>query len=119
VPLWKVKRQNSYSDLLEYKAYWDYQDELEYNKKSKLDFYLAQIAREVHVVLLKNADAKKVSVNDFILKFKMPEEKKVERSAPVEEITEEEIKRRTQISQNHWFRLLKIKDKPNGTPHST
>jgi hypothetical protein len=127
VPLWKVKRITPYREFLLWKAKWELEDREKFEVRDKQDFYLAQIAREVRVVLMRAADAKKVSLNDFLLKFKLPERVKKtvvsKVAAPTktpEELEAEALQKATKQSQQHWFRFLGLnKDKKsNGEKNS-
>lgn len=122
--LGRTKRITPYSEFLLWRAKWEKDDEDEFKKIGKLDYYLAQIAREVRVVLYKSADAKKVSLKDFILKFKF--NSKLPAGKPPPKSQEEppkanEIEKKTILSKSFWFALVGInrKDKVNGTPNST
>lgn len=119
----KAKRITPYSELLLWRAKWEKDDEDEFKKISKLDYYLAQIAREVRVVLYKSADAKKISLKDFILKFKF--QSKLPADKPPPKTTEEppkvdEIEKKTILSKSFWFAMVGLnrKEKVNGTPNS-
>lgn len=72
-------------------------------------YYMAQIAREIRVVLYKAADAKKNKINDFLIAFEEKKPPKRERVVPVS--PEEELEHRTKVSQSFWFALTGFKKK--------
>ena len=122
VPLWKVKRITPYSEFLLWRAKWEIDEETEFKTISKLDYYLAQIAREVRVVLYRRADANKISLKDFILKFSFTGKSTAKTPPPKKSNipTQEEVEKRTILSKSFWFALLGLKRKDketgNGTP---
>lgn len=122
VPLWKVKRITPYSEFMLWRAKWEKDEEDEFTRVDKIDFYLAQIAREVRVVLYKSSDAKKLSLKDFILKFKLPS-KAPPKPPPADKPPERnDIEKKTVLSKAFWFGLVGIrpnKDKDNGSANGT
>jgi hypothetical protein len=94
---------------------WCHYLKTEHERPDMSHYYLAQIAREVRTVLMKNADAKKFKINDFLLSFKNTDPPK---SKPVEEVvveddvpSEDEIRKRTRVSQAYWFAWVGLKRK--------
>lgn len=102
--------------------FWKVYMEMDRNRPSRSDYYLAQIAREVHTVLMRKADADKHKIKHFVIKFLDPD-KKVKKlpvakllPEPVEEEQEsdeipEEVKQKTIKSKQAWFGFLGIKEK--------
>lgn len=124
LPLWKVKRITPFSEFLLWRAKWDKEEEDEFKKTTKLEYYLAQIAREVRVVLYKSADAKKVSLKDFLLKFKFQSKQPATPPPRPAEAppAEDQIEKKTVLSKSFWFALVGLsskKDMVNGKENST
>lgn len=101
--------------------FWKVYLEMDKNRPSRSDYYLAQIAREVHTVLMKKGDADKHKINHFVIKFLDPHKKKKKLPVakplpdPVEEQVDdevpEEVKEKTIKSKQAWFAFLGIKNK--------
>lgn len=110
------------------------------DEKTTVDhWYLAQIAREVHCVLMKSSQRKQVKVKDFIVKFKKQERKEARKKIeydydedewidPVGDDEERmvELKKKTEVSKSYWFALCGVKAEPkwegsilNGTSHGS
>lgn len=94
----------SYSEFLILSEYY----RTKHERPDLEHYYLAQIAREIRVVLYKAADAKKFKINDFLITFE-------EKAPPIKEKTkavspEEEIEIKTKTSQSFWFALTGFKN---------
>jgi hypothetical protein len=64
--------RNTQSELFLWKAFWEW----EFNQRTPLMFYLAQIAREVHCVLMNKTERKQVNLEQFLMKFNFEEDPK-------------------------------------------
>jgi len=87
-------------------------------------YYLMQIAREVHCVLMKREDRKKVKSSDFRLDFERKRVKRVAKRIEYEEPKEEwvdiggsdeqrleEVKQKALESKSTWFALCGMSEK--------
>lgn len=94
---------------------WCHYLKSEHERPEMAHYYLAQIAREIRVVLMRNADAKKFKINDFLISFtsSSPPKSKPVSDVPNQEVIpdEEEIRKRTRISQAYWFAWVGLKRK--------
>ena len=73
-------------------------------RHSKQDHYLAQIAAEIRKTKVKNPN--KVTLKDFLLKFKF---RPTQSKKPSKPLTEEEKRKRLAISKAAWLSSVGIK----------
>ena len=93
----ELQRRMSSSEFVRWKV-WIEED---WNRHTKEDYYLAQIAREVAAVLAKKQSS--VKLKQFLLKFD------ISKPGPPSTPTPEEVKRRTILSKSYWLGFLGIK----------
>lgn len=77
---------------------WKLKIEKDLNKHEKLDYYLAQLAREVRAVLAKNPE--KIKLVDFLITFVTPNFKSQKKEAP--KLTEEQKRNQMELHKNMW-----------------
>ncbi len=84
-------------------------------------WYLARIAREVHCVLLKSSQRRQIKVEDFILKFKKKQRKKINYEENEDEWLDvggdedkrlAELKKQAELSKMFWFGMAGVKQVP-------
>jgi hypothetical protein len=92
----KCKKETTYVEFLEWLEFFREEDESEFEKIVKQDYYLAQVA--AMVVATNSKDPKSIKVTDFLIKT---DKKKEERK-----LTKEE---RTVIAKSFWMRTPKKK----------
>jgi len=92
----KCKKETTYVEFLKWIEFFRKEDELEFEKVEKQDYYLAQVA--AMVVAANSKNPKSIKITDFLIKVdKKKEEKK---------LTKEQ---RTTIAKSFWMRIPKKK----------
>lgn len=102
----KCQEETTFFEFLQWNEYFRLEDEEEFRKVEKQDYYLAQIAAMVVAVNSKNP--KSIKIKDFLIKLDdvAKESKK---------LTKEE---RTAMAKAFWMRIPKVKGKlPKKSPN--